>query len=61
VNSGENQEREAAEFVGFALLRIFILWFSAQKSRVKPPTHLTLCQTTTSRWRISYAQSGILK
>ena len=43
------------------LLPLFFLFaFSAQKSHVKPPNHLTLYQPTTSEWRISSAPTAIL-
>jgi hypothetical protein len=39
----------------------FLLPFSAQKSHVKPQTHLTHYPATTSEWHFSYAQSHIIK
>jgi hypothetical protein len=41
-------------------INFFLLPFSAQKSHVKPPNHLTHCQPTTSAWHFSYSQPAIL-
>jgi hypothetical protein len=43
---------EAAESIAFASTPIFLLRFSAQKSHVKPLTHLTPFPTTTSPCRL---------
>jgi hypothetical protein len=51
---------EATESIAFAFALIFSSPFSAQKSHVKPQSHLTHFRTTTSAWRISYVRIAIL-
>jgi hypothetical protein len=44
IHSAEGQseaQREATEFIAFAVALTFISLFSAQKSHVKPQNHLT--------------------
>jgi hypothetical protein len=51
---------EATDFIAFAFARIFLLPFSAQKSRVKFQNHLNHYRPTTSAWHFSFIQSAIL-
>jgi len=60
TSSGENKSRPK-QLIVFVFNAIFYFsLFSAQKSHVKPLTHLTPYQTTTSTWHFSYAQPAIL-
>jgi hypothetical protein len=51
---------EAIDFIAVATAALFLLPFSAQKTRVKPQIHLNHLSSTTSAWRISYPQPAIL-
>jgi hypothetical protein len=51
---------EATHFIAFAVALIFLSPFSAQKSHVKPPNHLTRFHPATSAWHFSYVQTDIL-
>src|SRR5207249_9176296 len=44
---------KTTDFIIFVGAVIFYLPFSAQKSHVKPPNHLTSYSTTTSAWHVS--------
>jgi hypothetical protein len=44
---------EATDFIAVAFVVDFLLPFSAQKSHVKPENHLTLYQSTRSKWHFS--------
>jgi hypothetical protein len=51
---------EATDLIDFAGVIVFLLAFSAQKTHVKSPTHLTLAQSITSAWHVSSTQLDIL-
>jgi hypothetical protein len=51
---------EATHSIGLAAAVIFLLPFSAQKTHVKPPNHITQYQTTTSEWHFSLTQFDVL-
>jgi hypothetical protein len=50
---------ELTESIAFVLAHLSSP-FSAQKSLVKPQYYLSHCQTGTSEWHFSYAQTAIL-
>jgi probable HAF family extracellular repeat protein len=49
-----SRRNEATDSIVFAVASNFLSAFSAQKSRVKPPNHLTHYTATTSAWHVSF-------
>ena len=58
--SGEIRYSEATHFIVFTIAAIYFSPFSAQKTHVKPPNHLTHSNQIRSSWHFSYVQSAIL-
>ena len=58
--SGEIRYSEATHFIVFTIAAIYFSPFSAQKTHVKPPNHLTHSNQRRSSWHFSYVQSAIL-
>jgi hypothetical protein len=51
---------EAIDFIAFPIFSLFLLPISAQKSYVKPSSHISLYKSTISAWRIRHTQSAIM-
>jgi hypothetical protein len=58
--AGANPKLKATDFIAFALVVIFLLLFSAQKSHVKSPNHLTQTNETRSSWHVSFTPTAIM-